>query len=898
MKKKIVGLFASVALVFAAGSMLQSCKDYDEDFYAEIRTDLANQDATLRELLASQVDALQAQLDALKAAQQDCKDGCEKRQAELQEAIDKLAKALQDSDNATEQKLNDIDKEIEDLKNEIVSLKSQDDLLRKSIGVLSEALDSVRAKGLENSNSIVLINSQLTDLYQKTAAAQALAQQAYDQAVKAAQTADANAEEIKKLKDEQTKLNERFELMLSSWNDKFEKLTVKADSALYLAYANKIQIQNLKEEDEKINAKLTELIKNVGDNTLAITHLGHRCDEIEKNIAEHTKKIDDLTDRVAELEEVAKKVQKLIESAIEDLNDQLTKKIEELNKALGDRIDGVQDNVDKANEAITALDLRVSDLEEAYTALDEKIDNEISALRSEITALVNKLTNVLSQYISGIVLQASENMVTGSLNTPFGINTQVLALFYGEAATSDVVFPCFDEYPCLVDAEMAMTAEDEQMLGGFNTIPGHFTAPQSTKLMNTDEGNAGTLYVTVNPSDVDFTNTTFDLVNSLDEKSAITLSPLTKSDKLIKLGYTRAENGLYETKATLNVDDIDKVTMDFDYEKIREVVKNAFNSKEAFNITNTYMTLEDLFADILDASGVRASWNDGVRSHSVYSQYGIAATAVQPFSFAFLYGQEGYKLPHIDPLSELDMHLDNMSLVEIDDDLQLVYTVDGVTYTSDAFDELIGQINERIAARFTNKINKLVQEISDQANKNFNKYLDLVNSYIQKINSNNIVHRVYDIFENPNDYLQPCLVYESQTGVCYQVSNSKYVPSPFLLDGEGEQAVRLIPTTFNAEFFAPAYKKFVAVTNVFTSDYSHSAQDYVINNSGDEEGKLCAEALELANGQEHFNSVYEGRTDVAFVTDSKYAGLVYEIAYSALDYSGRVAGRKYYVKVK
>ena len=891
MKKKIVGLLASVAMVFATGSMFVSCNDYDEDFYAEIRSELQNQDATLRELLASQVDALQAQLNELKAAQEECKTNCTKRQAELQAAIDALTKALQDSDSATELRLNALDREIDGLKTEISYLKSQDELFTKSIGVLTEALDEIRAKEIENSNSIFVINNQITELYQKVAAAQALAQQAYDQAVKAAQQAGLNADEIKNLKDAQTQLNEKFELMQSAWDEKFQKLTATAENALAIATANQIQITNLKEEDEKINKKLSDLTKTVNENSLAITHLGHRCDDLENEVSELDKQLDNLTDRVAELEAAAAKVQGLIDAAVAALNEELSKKID----ALNNRIDGVEKEM---NDSFDALDLRVSDLEEAYSNLDTKINNEISRLQTEINSLVNKLTNALGQYISGIVLQASENMVTGSLNTPFGINSQVLALFYGEAATSDVVFPCFDEYACLVDAEMALTAEDEEILGGFNSIPGHFKAPMGTKLMKDGEGNAGTLYVTVNPSDVDFTNTTFDLVNSLDEKSAITLSPLAKSDKLIKFGYTRADNGLYEAKATLNVDDIDKVTMDFDAEKIREVVKNAFNSDEPFNITNTYMTVSDIFADILDASGVRATWNDGIKTHSVYSQYGVAATAIKPFSFAFLYGQEGYKLPHIDPLSELDMHLDDMALVEIDDDLQLVYTVDGVTYTSDAFDELIGQINERIAARFTNKINKLVQEIGDQANKNFNKYLDLVNGYIKRINNNNIVNRIYDIFENPNDYLQPCLVYEAESGVCCQVSNSMYVPSPFLLDGEGEQALRLVPTSFNAEFLAPAFKKFIAVTNVFSSDYTHSAQKYVIENSGDDTDKLCAEALELANGQENFNSVFDGRTDVAFVTDSKYAGLVYEIAYSALDYSGRVAGRKYYVKVK
>ena len=67
-----------------------------------------------------------------------------------------------------------------------------------------------------------------------------------------------------------------------------------------------------------------------------------------------------------------------------------------------------------------------------------------------------------------------------------------------------------------------------------------------------DEGNAGTLYVTINPNTVDFTGQVLTLENSQAEASKITLGALKQSDKTLTFGWTRAAgNGFYEAPATL-----------------------------------------------------------------------------------------------------------------------------------------------------------------------------------------------------------------------------------------------------------------------------------------------------------------------------------------------------------
>ena len=79
MKKKFINGMLLVAMFFATMGSFVSCKDCDEDAYAE----LAYQNASLKELVEAQVKALNDQIDALKQAQKECKENCEAWKAEI-----------------------------------------------------------------------------------------------------------------------------------------------------------------------------------------------------------------------------------------------------------------------------------------------------------------------------------------------------------------------------------------------------------------------------------------------------------------------------------------------------------------------------------------------------------------------------------------------------------------------------------------------------------------------------------------------------------------------------------------------------------------------------------------------------------------------------------------------
>lgn len=94
-------------------------------------------------------------------------------------------------------------------------------------------------------------------------------------------------------------------------------------------------------------------------------------------------------------------------------------------------------------------------------------------------------------------------------------------------------------------------------------------------------------------------------------------------------------------------------------------------------------------------------------------------------------------------------------------------------------------------------------------------------------------------------------------------------------------AVKLIPTTYNLELVAPTYKKFIAVTDVYNAD--GTAVDIAT-------AKTMAAA---ANGT-GMGKVIDGNKICTL--NAGQSGYIYQITYTAIDYFGKVAIRKYYVR--
>jgi hypothetical protein len=111
-----------------------------------------------------------------------------------------------------------------------------------------------------------------------------------------------------------------------------------------------------------------------------------------------------------------------------------------------------------------------------------------------------------------------------------------------------------------------------------------------------------------------------------------------------------------------------------------------------------------------------------------------------------------------------------------------------------------------------------------------------------------------------------------------QVSASQAAPSVITRNSEGKAEAVLYATSYSAELVVPAYKKYVAVYKYNSSSKTWEAYE-AGNKAGYNTGKVISgDAIRVGFHAED-------------------AGL-YKIAYQALDYNGKVAGRCYYIRVK
>lgn len=193
-----------------------------------------------------------------------------------------------------------------------------------------------------------------------------------------------------------------------------------------------------------------------------------------------------------------------------------------------------------------------------------------------------------------------------------------------------------------------------------------------------------------------------------------------------------------------------------------------------------------------------------------------------------------------------------------------------------AEDRIMDKLDE--AQVIVDEVNNLIAKINSYEGKltsTIDSYIDRIKDYLDDIN-----RMATSLINSTNSRFQPFMVASTSKGL-KRLSGAKNYPTNLGKD------ITLYPTSQTFELFVPMARKHVAVTNVFSADLSKSAQD------GDSD---CKSKLTAANTGK-LNTVVDGT-----VREMKLSGLVsgyvYEIAYSALDFHGKIATRKYYVTVE
>lgn len=302
----------------------------------------------------------------------------------------------------------------------------------------------------------------------------------------------------------------------------------------------------------------------------------------------------------------------------------------------------------------------------AAKKITDALNNRLDSVSGSLDKVLNSL---VEQKLDGITVNATENPVTGYWNASFlGLNLKLASSFYGVAA----------------EGNEDWDVKANQVLG--------------------KGGNAGYLYVSLNPTEIDPSLVKVELVNSQGEPAkGFELGEIDNTDKVLTFGTkaaTVSANGFYQVPVIASDPQNDGV--EFDKGALAAAAKNVLN--ELRNPKENDLDLSKIASalykniPVLTAYGVKAEYylyNPNTETleltktvkHAV-SDYDIAAFAVKPVSYNFLkdnatldklsdWAVENFRLPSLS--SKLDKVIDALNVEISYDKADEFYTYSVIT---------------------------------------------------------------------------------------------------------------------------------------------------------------------------------------------------------------------------
>ena len=368
--------------------------------------------------------------------------------------------------------------------------------------------------------------------------------------------------------------------------------------------------------------------------------------------------------------------------------------------------------------------------------------------------------------------------------------------------------------------------------------------------------------------------------------------------------------------------------------QLKEAAKNVLAKLQdpkstSLNLSGLASALYSNLNNQLTAYGVQASWkqkdqNGNEVEKVVTSEIKLAAFAVKPLSFDFLANNskldnlslDRFMLPtnlseKLKGISGLDFNhiidpstgktievativaVPGVKIVTNGNDLDIIQISDGKVLNTIKNASIEGEekeVNKDISiegstgsAALTTYIYQIkvkddtMKDLIADLNKNLSTTLgpvktalDWANTFAGKYDQNvatvnNLIKKVEGVIKNVNKYLQPAIMFKADNGSWNFVSTGSHFATSFV----GVGATPLVATSYTAELLAPAYKK----------------QLYVKE----------AGAEILVNGKAT-KSAFNGQIQKVVFNASKAGN--YTIVYKAIDYSGKVVEKNFYVTVK
>ena len=518
MKRKFISAMLFGALLIAPATTFVGCADYDDDI-ENLQGQITNNATTLDQLTKEKIQNVETEIESLKAANK-----------QLQEALDKAKSEGTDADAAT---LAAAQKLVEDAQ---AQLQAALDAVNGDITGINGKISDLDARLLAQDGRLKSVESLLAADGKLTLAindAQALAEKAYNLAEQTAATAEANKQAIKDAADNLKSIKESLEGQINTLSDKVNDLSKK-----------------LADQNADITAQINSLKSQLNDANEGISANG---DKIKAN----KQKIDEIVGQLTELQnQVAKN-----KLAVETLESNYLSKVNELvagQNGLKTSIEGLKSANETINQRLESAEGRLDTIEDLIASLAKSSDvtSSIDQLRQEIEAKIGKLNeegkdDTVASLIAGIntsitSIQGDITRIDGEITRIDGLIDVLFTDLSNLVTSLEIQDNTFDAvWGKVTAANVAGFAKDDtKRLVCFPEASNR----KATRAFDeyTVEDVSGDMYLTINPTDIDFDNLKVDLRNSLDEKStAYTLTRAEVAEGHLITRATKAQNGLY-----------------------------------------------------------------------------------------------------------------------------------------------------------------------------------------------------------------------------------------------------------------------------------------------------------------------------------------------------------------
>ena len=544
------------------------------------------------------------------------------------------------------------------------------------------------------------------------------------------------------------------------------------------------------------------------------------------------------------------------------------------------------------------------DVDNAIAHASTALGDQISALETKLTTQLNSLFNAMANEVTGIVVNRFYSPILGSYKDMMGTEARFLGAYYGYAEDNATI----GNEDISADDLLLDDAKDNAGSIGVYINPANKDFSGLTFKIVDSQGNVTPFIATATKNDkvehygytragAESTTPNYYLLKvSIDPKRLDEVKNWTSSDVESLKGV--AENILNKLKDRSN---------NLNLTEIANTLYKTFNNR----LTEYHLALEQELTD-----GTNKSLNVTIADKD------FAATVIKPLSYKFLSGGINYDIKDIPTLESKGLYIDTSSLkwkdlnhiadinqtVEVDvpdastmtingekvhinasgelqwadpnnkteiEDLQGVkVTVDDIKFDAGAvkynttkqvvtvtvkmaeFNKIIDQVNSQVG--------NMLGTVENLANK-VNKFESAIDgNFINRVN--NFIHKCNYYLDNANKFLQPTM---------FATDGNNWVKLPTIANGatyvkmtNGKANVLLLPTSYTLEYIAPAYKKYITVTDPSGATVT-----------GENIGKVISGNIHKAG----FTATKEG---------------VYTITYDAVDYTGGKANtQKFFIKV-